>query len=280
MEKSFQTVISPHKFIPEITKDSRDFNTLWNTNKSWVLSNLSHLAYFKEDDIKTFMKKLGVTKTYFYGHAEAQAFLSIWDDKAVLSFRGTQPEEHPKKNRDKMSCFRKLMTKFLIKLPFNPFSLLLLSNDLLADFDFFQTKFKNTKVHSGFLKELNKVWKKDKGDDKNKILDDIEQHAKDIPIWVTGHSLGGAMATLAGMLYPFEAVTTFGEPRVGRRINRSFQSKEHTRYVNGDDPVTKLPPSWFSYYKHHGKKTCVTNLDGETNFIYDHSIIYYSENIL
>lgn len=87
------------------------------------------------------------------------------------------------------------------------------------------------------------------------------------------------MATLAGMKYIFEAVITFGEPRVGRKINLAFQSKKHIRYVNGDDPVTKLPPKLFSYYKHHGEEIKVHDSNGESNVIYDHSIIYYSKNI-
>lgn len=272
MSKSFLAVLSPHKFTPAIIDDERDFEYFWHSNKRWVFSNLSHIAYFREEKIKHFMNELGADTTYFYDHDGAQAFLSIWDDKAILSFRGTQPVEHPKHNQ--LTFFHKLIIKLFIKLPINPFSLLFLSNDILADLQFCHTpltKIRGVSVHSGFLKEIKKLWKP--------ISRDIKKLKGTRPIWVTGHSLGGAMATIAAMKYPFEGITTFGEPRVGRKIGLVFEANNHTRYVNGDDPVTKLPPKFFSYYKHHGDKKNIVDGDGKKDFIYDHSIIYYSENM-
>jgi hypothetical protein len=87
------------------------------------------------------------------------------------------------------------------------------------------------------------------------------------------------MATLAGMRYPFEAVTTFGEPRVGINIHDAFIAKNHIRYVNGNDPVPKLPPERPFGYAHHGDLKPINNHNNENSFLYDHSIIYYSENI-
>ncbi len=274
MNKQFEKVISPQKFTPKIIEEEIDFEGVWQNNKSWVFSNLSHIAYFQHAQIQTYMDKLGATKTICYDIKGAQAFLSLWKDKAVLSFRGTQSAEYKKKKHKKLSLYRKILIKLFIKLPINPFSLLFLSNDVIADLKFFHSSFDkktNVSVHSGFLEEINKLW--------NSISADIKQYASTIPVWVTGHSLGGAMATLAGMKYKFEAVTTFGEPRVGRKINLAFQAKNHVRYVNGNDPVTKLPPKFFSYYQHHGDKISIRDHDGSTSAIYDHSIIYYSENI-
>jgi len=278
MSKSFEAVVYPQNFTPSIISKEIDFEQSWKTNKPWVLSNLSHIAYFKKNKIIEFMEELGATQTFFYDSKGAQAFLSLWKNKAILTFRGTQTSEK-KKAQLKLGFFRRIILKILIKLPINPFSLLSINNDLLADLKFFQTSFNKEKkvhVHSGFLEEINKIWD---NSSKNNILNHITQHTKNIPIWVTGHSLGGAMATLAGMKYAFEAVITFGEPRVGRNIERVFQSQEHLRYVNGDDPVTKLPPRLFSYYTHHGEKMIIKDADGETSVIYDHSIIYYSNNL-
>jgi len=275
MTKSFEAVLSPHKFTPAIIDNNINFEQQWQTNRAWIFSSLSHIAYFQNKDITCFMEKLGANNTFFYNVGGAQAFLSIWDDKAILSFRGTQPVEHPDKKYDHLTFFHKLLIKIFIKLPLNPFSLLLLNNDILADLKFLHSPFDNVKevsVHTGFLEESNKLWEE-------QILPDIKEHTTGKPIWVTGHSLGGAMATIAGMRYPFEAVTTFGEPRVGRKIQLAFKARSHTRYVNGDDPVTKLPPKFFSYYKHHGELKHISDAGGKTDFIYDHSIIYYSENL-
>ena len=46
----------------------------------------------------------------------------------------------------------------------------------------------------------------------------IESYLKKLPnhkLYVTGHSLGAAMAVVAGMSNKFDKVVTFGEPRVG-----------------------------------------------------------------
>ena len=276
MSKSIQAVISPHKFTPALFESTSDFEELWQKNKPWLFSNLAHIAYFNEIDVKAFMKILGATDTYFYDKKGAQAFLSIWENKAVLSFRGTQPIEDKGKHHHKLGFLKKFRIKHFLPfpLPIDPLALIFLNNDILADLKFIPTSFdsmEKVNVHSGFLGEIDKLWAD--------IVRDINQHVKGIPIWVTGHSLGGAMATLAGMRHPFEAVTTFGEPRVGFHINKAFEAKSHSRYVNGDDPVTKLPPELPFGYDHHGDVKRISDEDGETSFIYDHSIIYYSENL-
>jgi len=251
-----------------------DFELLWNTKQSFVFSSIAHIAYFHELKVDTFMTQLGANKTFFYDIKGAQAFLSIWENKAVLSFRGTQPIEDKGKHHHKLGFFRRFRIKHFLHLPLDPLSLIYLNNDILADLKFIPTSFDGmdkVNVHTGFLGEIDKLW--------INILKDINQHVKDIPIWVTGHSLGGAMATLAGMRHSFEEVITFGEPRVGFHLDKAFKSKHHTRYVNGDDPVTKLPPELLFGYDHHGDPVHINDKDGETNMVYDHSIIYYSENL-
>ena len=74
--------------------------------------------------------------------------------------------------------------------------------------------------------------------------------AKDRPLWVTGHSLGGALAILAAWLFlrrtvPVHQVYTFGAPMVGNKdvadaLNREYAGKLF-RYVNSPDPVPLLP---------------------------------------
>ena len=106
-----------------------------------------------------------------------------------------------------------------LNLPAKPISWL--CNDVLADLMFLRRKFAAdpaVRVHRGFLREINKLWAK-------AIAPDLKAHTGGRPVWVTGHSLGAAMATLAGMYYPFEAVVTFGEPRVGENIDRAFKAK-------------------------------------------------------
>ena len=74
-------------------------------------------------------------------------------------------------------------------------------------------------------------------------------------LYITGHSLGAAMATIAcSRMEEFttvEQLTTFGSPRVGTRKFVKALETTHYRYVNNNDIVTKVP-LWIMGYKHHG----------------------------
>ncbi|MEM9117435.1 MAG: lipase family protein [Cyanobacteria bacterium P01_F01_bin.56] len=70
-------------------------------------------------------------------------------------------------------------------------------------------------------------------------------------LWVTGHSLGGALATLAATSLEYQGFTvaglyTFGQPRVGdwaftREVNERMGDRMF-RYVNNNDIVPLIPP--------------------------------------
>lgn len=69
-------------------------------------------------------------------------------------------------------------------------------------------------------------------------------------LWVTGHSLGGALAALAGISLHYQGYTvsglyTFGQPRVGdwefaRKVNAEIGDRVF-RYVNNNDVVPLIP---------------------------------------
>ena len=98
--------------------------------------------------------------------------------------------------------------------------------------------------HQGFVSAITDIWP---------ILCpavEAEAQRQDRPLWVTGHSLGGALALLAAWLLKrrfvnVHQVVTFGAPMVGNAevsaaLNREFGGKV-TRYVNGPDPVPLMP---------------------------------------
>ena len=68
---------------------------------------------------------------------------------------------------------------------------------------------------------------------------------EEYPLYITGHSLGGALATLATWHMPGEklaACYTFGAPRVGdSQLLDQFRTPVY-RVVNGADPVPMVPP--------------------------------------
>ena len=74
------------------------------------------------------------------------------------------------------------------------------------------------------------------------------ENLEDLPLYITGHSLGGALAVVATWFQSSDrlaACYTFGAPRVGDQglIDR-FKTPIY-RVVNGPDPVTMVPPSGF-----------------------------------
>lgn len=109
-------------------------------------------------------------------------------------------------------------------------------------------------VHRGFRTYTDKVW------------DFVKDHVQKTPqkeLWLTGHSLGAAMATLMARRFTLDttlptpkALFTYGSPRVGNRkyINAFNNALVHHRWVNEGDIVTKVPISPWYYHcgtRHH-----------------------------
>lgn len=82
-------------------------------------------------------------------------------------------------------------------------------------------------------------------------------------LWLAGHSLGGALATLAaadldalataGVGSRVSGLYTFGSPCVGNQAFATGLAVPHWRMVNGDDAVPKVPPEAPLGYHHHGQ---------------------------
>jgi len=124
---------------------------------------------------------------------------------------------------------------------------------------------KNCTVHLGFWSS----WKQARSIIMPHI-NSLREVYKDYRIVLVGHSLGGAVAGLAGLEMEVRGwmpeVTTFGEPRVGNQALMSYFdtkfgiSKEYkrdgTRYrrvTHLDDPVPLLPLSEWNYRSHAGE---------------------------
>jgi hypothetical protein len=79
---------------------------------------------------------------------------------------------------------------------------------------------------------------------------------EDCCLWVTGHSLGGALANLAGVALDYQGfkvsgLYTFGQPRVGdwqfvREVNQVMGDRIF-RYANNNDVVPLIPPPFIPW---------------------------------
>jgi triacylglycerol lipase len=104
------------------------------------------------------------------------------------------------------------------------------------------------KVHSGFKKAYLSIKK------------ELHEYLKNntLPVFITGHSLGAALAILAtSEVYPdehFDSCYTFGSPRVGNlEFFDSVKCQQIYRVINNCDVVTTVPIDFTAIkYKHIG----------------------------
>ena len=124
------------------------------------------------------------------------------------------------------------------------------------------------KVHSGFYKQLTK----------NNVYDNIVSEVKkildihpDFSIYITGHSLGGALSTLFGYMLSNEidnkiTIVSFASPRVGNyEWKQAFEAKAnltHYRVTNNRDIVTAFP-----LYRYHHVGHNIRLFDDKYNLI-------------
>jgi triacylglycerol lipase len=91
-------------------------------------------------------------------------------------------------------------------------------------------------IHDGFGEALKLVW--------DKVTASLDKNVpSDCPMFISGHSLGAALATLAASLRPPRGLYTFGSPRVGDNDFGATLSRVNVfRVVNNRDLVTTVPP--------------------------------------
>ncbi|KAH6648469.1 Alpha/Beta hydrolase protein [Truncatella angustata] len=126
----------------------------------------------------------------------------------------------------------------------------------------------NCTVHMGFLAS----WKIAR-EDVLPILKPLVLRYPDYPVYLVGHSLGGAVAALAALEmkvilgWDNVVITTFGEPRAGnggfvRYLDAVFDLKNnqtdpedwaYRRLTHVDDPVPLLPLHEWGYRSHAGE---------------------------
>jgi hypothetical protein len=103
-------------------------------------------------------------------------------------------------------------------------------------------------IHRGFLGASKIIFK------------DIEELGlKDLPINLTGHSFGSAVASLLGInmkvhKYNIKSVYAYGQPRVCKKrakLKDKIGNIDYRRYVNNVDIVCQVPPSCLGF-KHFG----------------------------
>lgn len=201
----------------------------FSRNNALSLAYAAEAVYSDRNAARDFALENGFTEFLFFDEAGTQAFLMGNSAEIVLAFRGTETDS-----------LADIATDLRVRKVGGP----------LGGY-----------VHRGFLSALLQVW------DDRRGFKGIEHSLKDMKkrlgspsVWVTGHSLGAALATLATAFLveagqPVYGLYTFGSPRVGDSAFASaFDSrfKRAYRVVNNNDVVTRVPPRSL-FYDHVGE---------------------------
>lgn len=189
----------------------------YSHNNALLLAKTSKLAYLQRDIVETELQKWNLNNIYHFDHRETQAFIAGNDKLVILSFRGTEPGNL----RDWMTSVNMTMVEGY-----------------------------GGRVHRGFSRALEDIW--------SDIVKQINLfHDKNQPIFLTGHSLGGSLASMTavrlGDKYEkyIRGLYTYGSPRVGDRgfvnnYDKLFSSRTF-RFINHRDVVTRLGPRSLGY---------------------------------
>lgn len=195
--------------------------TLWSPDNARALVYASELAYEDADTIQATAPRWGFNHVTVIAPSTSvlQAIVLGSDNAVVVAFRGTRPDQIA---------------------------------DWMADIHIVQTPFTEYftapgigSVHDGFASLLTTGWK-------NILSEALGFQDDSQTLWVTGHSLGGALAVMATAAFTFSArlpvngLYTFGQPRVGD-MDFCAQCDSHFgnvmfRFVNNEDIVTRVPP--------------------------------------
>lgn len=190
----------------------------FNLTNAWWLAEVSALVYASEDFVRSRFNKAGLPEVNFFENQSTQCYVANNDKFAIVAFRGSEIW----KKKEKTDLNEEV-------------------SDLKTNIDIRLTDWEQGgKVHRGFKEALDEIWPD--------LLPYIRKiQGKGSKIWITGHSLGGALATLcAGRYGNVQGVYTFGSPRVGDEAFKDKFDVKMYRFVNNYDIVSRVPP-WYPF---------------------------------
>jgi triacylglycerol lipase len=235
--------------------------------RSLLFAELSNLSYLSRAEAGILAYRIGFPEIRFYDRDGAQAYIFANEDDAVVTCRGTEPNDW---------------------------------NDIRADLDL-GTVLSETvgRVHRGFKREVDDLWPR--------LEQALVNNTRTLwftghSLGGAMAAICAGRCVLSHIRSNPRALYTFGAPRVGNRRYVNYVEFEAYRWVNNNDIVPRVPPYWLGF-RHKGQEIYlnaygqIRNLttwqrvkdrwrgfvrglrEGNLDFFADHSIIRYIEHI-
>jgi len=204
--------------------------TSFSAANALYLGLASELAYSDEAPLKGSIQRiLGMdpARTITFARGDTEGYAVVDGEKVILAFRGSEAPTSPDGIQDWLRDFDGITVPLSNYVNGGPF---------------------NAKIHKGFADGMHDV-----------IAPVITALFKldpnsSLPLWITGHSLGGALAVAAAVFFRFDShlkrdvkgLYTYGQPRVASPVlalalGQEFGSR-YQRVINHLDIVARVPP--------------------------------------
>lgn len=226
------------------------------------LFNLAWFVYYqgtpKEKKLNIDYQSLPmqISKSFFDQQTDTRAFISESVDRIIIAFKGTSSRQN-------------FLTD--LKVAHSPLSQIVRltvapsgeESEISTRVDSVITgkEFRRARVHAGFATAYNTI--------RPDLIVQVDAllKKKNRPIFLTGHSLGGALATISSIDISLSLdvpgtrilVSTFGSPRVGNQAFRNVYNAQvpmNWRLVAGGDIISRLPKVG---YAHVGRRVVLTS---------------------
>ena len=234
-----------------LAKDVPTYRQAYSDRTSWLMACFSELAYLRFNPLFTSNKQKDLIITYL------EEFAKKTKKDSLLKLLDVVGYDHEAEKEQLVKELSSLNTQLEKTYDANGTQAILISNDKFITLAFRGTESTSIKdiksdakatttkcssggnIHSGFKEAYEEV--------AMEIQNDIDQEAyANKPLFITGHSLGGALATIAAKQLThaggIASCYTYGSPRVGDEDWVSDIKAPLYRLVNAADCVTMMPP--------------------------------------
>lgn len=186
--------------------------------RSLLFAELANLAYLSRCEAGILANRIGFPEIRYYDNDGAQAYIFGNEHDAVVTCRGTQPDDW---------------------------------NDLKADLDLKRAMAETAGwVHRGFKREVDDLWPR--------LEQALVNNTRTLwfsghSLGAAMAAICAGRCKLSYIKSNPRALYTYGSPRIGNRRYVNYVQIETYRWVNNNDIVTRVPPAWFGY-RHKGRE--------------------------